>query len=208
MTSANYFSNHALKLRFPWTLYHDPVVNAFRAEVARTPGLDVLNIGAGPFAELARLPRDRRRYTVCDIDARAVEAARALHGSRIVRADVTGPGAPLPYADGTFDLVASMDVIEHVVPPEPWAREALRVVKPGGRLFLTTPNYGSLSLIAIERTALEAIARAQGFTRAGIHPTPFDEASLRDLLTRIGGHDVRVRRIGLGWSLAATATKA
>jgi len=49
--------------------------------------------------------------------------------------------APLPYPDARFDAVVSMDVVEHVPDPLPWLRGALRVLKPGGLLFLT-PKAG------------------------------------------------------------------
>jgi SAM-dependent methyltransferase len=207
MEPVDYFANHAHKLKFPWTLYHGPIVDLLVSEVSRTPGLEVLNVGSGPFFELQRVPNDKRRYTVCDIDERAVRLARELHGDRIKAADVVGIGQPLPYATDAFDLVVSMDVIEHVTEPEPWAREAFRVLRPGGRLFLTTPNYGSTSLRVIEQTALEAVARSHGFSRAELHPTKFDRRRLEDLLADIGARDIRVRNISYGWVLAATATK-
>jgi SAM-dependent methyltransferase len=207
MDPVDYFANHLHKLRFPWTLYHGPIVDFLRSEIARTPGLDVLNIGSGPFLELERLPRDRRRHTICDIDERAIRMARELHGDRIKGADVLCPGEPLPYSSDAFDLVVSMDVIEHVSPPEPWAREALRVLRPGGRLFLTTPNYGSVSLRMIEQTVLEAIARMNGFSRSAIHPTKFDRRRFGELLVGLGAREVRIRTIASGWVLAATATK-
>jgi SAM-dependent methyltransferase len=208
MEPVDYFANHGYKLRFPWTLYHGPLVEALRIEIARTPGLDLLNIGSGPFFELGRIPRDRRRYTICDIDERAVRLAKEQHGDRIVRADVVRAGEPLPYADASFDLVVSMEVVEHVLDPGPWVREALRVLRPSGKLFLTTPNYGSTSLVAIERTVLEAIARANGFSRKDLHPTKFDARRLRALLEGEGARTPEVRVLGLGWVLAVTAFKA
>src|SRR5947207_4268274 len=145
----DYFSNHRLKLHFPWRLYHAPIAAAFERALAKSPGPDVLNLGSGPFFELENLADAGRRFTLCDIDPRAIELARQRYATRLAGADVLEPGGPLPYADGRFDAVVSMDVIEHVPQPLPWVREALRVLKPGGVLFLTTPNYGSRSLRVI-----------------------------------------------------------
>ena len=208
MSGADYFSNHRVKLRFPWTLYHAPIVRSVAAILRSTRGGDLLNIGAGPFFELARLPTDDRTITICDVDARAMEVAREVHKSKIARADVVAPNAPLPYADGAFDVVLSMDVIEHVDPPEPWLREAWRVTRPGGTLFLTTPNYGSRSLRLLEGTVLEAFARAQGFSRRDIHPSKFDARRLSDALDAVGAKNVRVDKIAFGWVLAATVIKS
>ena len=150
--SDDYFSNHALKLRFPWRLYHAPIVEELAEQLRSRQHARVLNIGAGPFLELDALPSRGHSFTLCDIDPRAMEAARQMHGARLSSADVVEVGAPLPYEDERFEVVAAMDVVEHVVPPEPWLAEAFRVLAPGGSLFLTTPNYGSRSLRALEAT--------------------------------------------------------
>ena len=126
--------------------------------------------------------------------------AKALHGERIARADVIVAGDPLPYPDAHFDGLVSMDVIEHVPDPAAWLAEAFRVVRPGGRVFLTTPNYASRSLILLERTVLEVIARAQGFSRKALHPSKLDSGKLAPLVRRgeRGAHDPRSHRLRLG----------
>ncbi len=47
----------------------------------------------------------------------------------------------LPHPEASFDTVVSCETIEHVPDPARAVRELARVLKPGGRLFLTTPNY-------------------------------------------------------------------
>jgi len=49
-----------------------------------------------------------------------------------------GSECRLPIADGTYDMVISSQVLEHVAEPMPYLREALRLLRPGGRLLLTT----------------------------------------------------------------------
>ena len=203
----DYFSNHRLKLKLPWRLYHGPLVLAAARAVRESGAGEVLNVGSGPFFEFSALPQTGVRYTVCDIEPRAIALARSLHGERLAGADVLQAGAPLPYADGRFDLVMSMDVIEHLPVPGPWLAELMRVVRPGGHLFLTTPNYGSLSLSVLEKTVLEAIARVQGFTRRGLHPTPFNTSLLDSTLRAAGATRVRIDSISFGWVLAATACR-
>src|SRR5215213_5563727 len=102
--AVDYFSNHRLKLRFPWRLYHRPIVEGLQQAIDQSPGPEVLNVGSGPFLELSSLRTGDRQFTICDIDARAIESARTLHGSKLHGADVMQPGAGLPYANGRFDL--------------------------------------------------------------------------------------------------------
>ena len=53
--------------------------------------------------------------------------------------DVLGVAEQLPFADGTFDAVLSLNVLEHVKDPFQAAREIMRVLKPGGELFAVAP---------------------------------------------------------------------
>lgn len=53
--------------------------------------------------------------------------------------DVVGVGEDLPFADGAFDAVLTLDVLEHVKDPFRCAQEIARVLKPGGRLYAVVP---------------------------------------------------------------------
>jgi SAM-dependent methyltransferase len=203
--SVDYFSNHRFKLRFPWRLYHQPIVRELSSALSASVGREVLNLGSGPFFELSALPKLEKRFTLCDIDPRALTVAREIHGSALAGTDVLTPGAALPYENAHFDAVVSMDVVEHLVDPLPWLEDALRVLKPGGLLFLTTPNYASRSLRVLENTALEAIARTQGFSRKQLHPSKLEGRSLRSLLARAGAKNAVIKEISFGWVLAAYA---
>jgi glycosyltransferase involved in cell wall biosynthesis/SAM-dependent methyltransferase len=56
---------------------------------------------------------------------------------------VIADGLKLPFSDGTFDISHSSNVIEHVVQPEVFFDEMLRVVRPGGLMFLAFTNWFS-----------------------------------------------------------------
>lgn len=47
---------------------------------------------------------------------------------------------PLPFEDEIFDLVTGIEIIEHVFSPYNLFKECIRVLKPGGKLILTTPD--------------------------------------------------------------------
>jgi SAM-dependent methyltransferase len=49
-------------------------------------------------------------------------------------------GERLPFPDGSFDVIESMDVIEHTSDPGRYLAELRRVLSPGGLVLLVTPN--------------------------------------------------------------------
>jgi SAM-dependent methyltransferase len=51
-----------------------------------------------------------------------------------------GDGLALPFRDESFDTIYALDVLEHVDSEQSFASELIRVLKPGGRLVLTTPQ--------------------------------------------------------------------
>lgn len=64
-----------------------------------------------------------------------------IESERFIAADMN---EKLPFDDGFFDAVACIDGIEHIERPFDFVGECRRVLKPGGRLVLSTPNISSL----------------------------------------------------------------
>ena len=69
-----------------------------------------------------------------------IEHERAL--AALARADaiVLGVGEQLPFADNSFDLILSNEVIEHVTDDRAAVAEMARVARPGGRIAIFAPN--------------------------------------------------------------------
>lgn len=118
-------------------------------------GRRVLDIGCGRggFAcWLGRHPATPAEVVGCDFSPVAVEMAAAFAFARGA-ANVRFESADIQRLDqfdaGTFDTVFSCETIEHVPDPPLAVRQLARVLKPGGRLFVTTPNY--LSSIGLYR---------------------------------------------------------
>lgn len=76
------------------------------------------------------------RYTGIDGSHDAVAAAQAK-GRNVVQGDVD---EPLPFADASFDGVVLKDLLEHVADPVAVVREVGRVLRPGGRVFASSPD--------------------------------------------------------------------
>ncbi|WP_370327190.1 methyltransferase domain-containing protein [Euzebya sp.] len=81
------------------------------------------------------------RVTGVEVDAATVEMAR-LRVAEIPSAEVhrVEPDPPLPFDDGAFDVIESMDVIEHVPDPRSYLADLVRVLAPGGLILVVTPN--------------------------------------------------------------------
>ena len=191
----DYFANHERARRFPWTLYHAPLERDLATFLARIaddrPDGDVLVVGCGLLHEIDEAPAGLR-YTVADIDPRAVDAVLARHDPRIVTGHVVAPEAPIELGQ-RFAGIYAKEVIEHIHAWPAWLAGLRRALVPGGRLWLSTPNYGEPWLPTLEATVLELVARRDGFTRKHIHPTRFSRRSLARGLGAAGFEDVRVR---------------
>ena len=51
---------------------------------------------------------------------------------------------PLPFDPGTFDWIVSTEVLEHLHDPQRFIPEFARVLKPGGKMLITTPDISSI----------------------------------------------------------------
>lgn len=101
-----------------------------------------LEIGAGSGASLLTLEGVYDSLVGTELSpARAAQLAETFAGHenvKVVRHDIERER--LDYPDGHFDTVAMCAVIEHLMDPIGALRELHRVLAPGGRLLLDTPN--------------------------------------------------------------------
>lgn len=67
---------------------------------------------------------------------------RALEAGQANRYIINAAGENLPYVDGSFDLILSHEVLEHVADDLLAVREMVRVLRPGGRAVIFVPNRG------------------------------------------------------------------
>ncbi len=151
-----------------------------------TAGSRLLEIGCGAGNLLMQAVVRDSFPVALDLSMQALTFVR----SRLEEA-ISGPDAPcgyacvqsigelLPLPGNSFDCVILSEVIEHLPAPEGSILEAARVLRPGGRLLVTTPNYRSLWPVMewmVDRS--NKAPRMAGEQ----HISKFNPASLRRLL--------------------------
>ena len=128
---------------------HDlnPVRFGYIAERVTLAGARVLDVGCGGGLLSEALARAGAEVTAIDLAPAVLDVARLhLHESRL-QVDYREVGAEALAADmpAQFDLITCMEMLEHVPEPASVIRACATLLKPGGRLFLSTLNRTPLA---------------------------------------------------------------
>lgn len=148
------------------------------------PSARLLDVGCGT----GWLAEHFRDYTGVDGSPDAVSAA-AARGRNVTLGNVD---EPLPFPDASFDGVVLKDLLEHVADPVAVVAEVRRVLRPGGRVFASSPDA--------QRWVWNDYTHRRPFTRTAFR-----------LLFRDGGFEVE--RVGYesvmpGTSIVAARTRS
>ena len=154
-------------------------LKAIRAHLDRGRLLEV-GCSTGFFLNAARL----------DFDVVGVEPsewAARIARERFGLSVHAGPLETFDAAPGSFDLVAMVDVIEHVLDPRGACSRVASLLRPGGLLYLVTPDLASLSA---------RLLRSYWWGLRPAHLTYFSRRTMLRLLGEVGFEVVEMRSFG------------
>ncbi|HEY1457335.1 MAG TPA: class I SAM-dependent methyltransferase [Solirubrobacteraceae bacterium] len=126
--------------------------------------------------DVAREPLRRAHLRDPDLDVRLVS-----------------PAGQWPVRDASFDVVWAGEVIEHVQDTAAWLSEVRRVLRPGGRLLLSTPAHSLLRRLAL---ALSGRAFEAHFDPLSDHLRFYTARSLSALLEDFGFSEIEIKPAG------------
>ncbi len=153
-------------------------------------GCDILDVGCGRGYVGEWVSEKGGQYT-------GVDFVRSRGGFRLALAD----SARLPFPDASFDRVFCIDAFEHFPDIGQAAREFRRVLRPGGVVFLSVPNYANVA--GIVKKYCEVLGHYEKDTWAPFRqwqPQELESAlTSRRVRTTFKQADFRVlRRVGYG----------
>lgn len=146
---------------------HETIIHAIPNDFS-----SILDVGSGSAWIAKEYAKKDKNVISFDISSVNTKKAKKIVSDNN-HTPVTGDSFFLPFKTASFDIVVSSEVIEHVVDPTAFITELFRVVKPGGKLIITTPykeklQY-SLCIHCNKKTPLHA------------HIHSFDEHILKNL---------------------------
>lgn len=132
-------------------------------------GKDVLEVGCGAGTGIGLIAEVASRVVGGDIDEQNLATARETYGGRPIIKLLHMDAHKLPFPDQSFEVVVFYEALYYLHSPEEFLREARRVLKPGGRLLISSVN-----------------CRWAGFNPSPLSTRYFNAAEIASLLERHG----------------------
>ena len=174
------------------------------------PGARMLEVGVGSGWEASLFKERGWNCYGLDLISSTLRAASA-YGIVPVRGYADCP----PFADRVFDLIVASNVVEHVYSPKRALESYFRILRPGGRLIVSLPNFDSWArrlfnafysllslprhLVHFNKKSLYSGLASAGFTEIQIRSTPLPTVFVGSLLLKLGVDYHRPKRSRLLW---------
>ena len=140
MNNEEYERMYRLEDSYWWFVGRHNLIETFlEMEYPAKNDLTILDIGCGTGAMSQKL-NTKGLVVSADFNPLALTFSRKRGLHRLCNADAMN----LPFKSESFDVIISLDILEHLPNDCAALREYVRVLKPGGKLFATVPAYASL----------------------------------------------------------------
>ena len=173
-----------------YTEGEDDYVQVELGHIVPRPGLLAIDVGCGP-GRLAGTLRDRGVTCVgLDTSAGLLREARTTSDAQFIQGDAQA----LPFADAQFDRVLAMNALYHMPNWQQALREMRRVVRPGGRVVISTNGADAMKRIYdVHREA----ALDLGYTPLPFSGSPFNLGHLAEVQAVFPSVERHVRDLAL-----------
>ena len=148
--------------RTPKTDYPKQLISYLSKRFNLEDNLEILELGCGRCDFLFEFQNFGFGCKGLDRDISSVQNE---YGLKVRQCDLSND--LFPHDNESFDVVYHKSVIEHMYDPENLMKETIRVLKPGGKLIILTPDWHT---------------QWKNFFEDFTHSRPFDVTALRDLL--------------------------
>jgi 2-polyprenyl-3-methyl-5-hydroxy-6-metoxy-1,4-benzoquinol methylase len=179
-------------------------------ELRLRPGVRILDIGsAWGFNVMAMVSRGYSAVGMDLVNDQFPAGRRIADANHLDFPVITGDAAAIPFGDEQFDCITMVETFEHVFESDRSRviAECSRVLRPGGRLVLSTPNHRGIverfKRFAVKHPRIRARMPAMcypqmGTPRTDYHPYryhhPMQEQQLHNLLENNGLRVIRIKR--------------
>lgn len=103
-------------------------------------GKRVLDVGCGNAYGTALMAKNANEITGLDYDQSTIDSNKETYKDIGNLNFQRGTIPPLPFEDNSFDVITAFQFIEHIEKRNDFLKDCIRVLKPGGKVLVTTPN--------------------------------------------------------------------
>jgi 2-polyprenyl-3-methyl-5-hydroxy-6-metoxy-1,4-benzoquinol methylase len=201
-----YFDKPGRLETFWWDEAHRPMYADFCEYVLPSRAGRLLDVGAG-LGYFIRTITQKSEWDAygCEISTGAVRYATEVLGLRNMHC---GRLEDAGYPASFFDLVTLWDVIEHIPDPDLLLTSIAAVLKPGGNLFLHTPNAPFQLFKAKVKKAIRGERVEVHYLEARDHINLYSAAGIRRVLERCGFQNVSFQHLSPIQSFAGRGNDA
>jgi SAM-dependent methyltransferase len=140
---------------------YDDYIPCERIRYLSTNAGKVLEIGCGKANILVKNEELQKKYHGVEFSNEIIESNKARFPNACFK-KITNPYV-YDFADGEFDVIFSVFVLEHAVFPNLFLNECLRLLKKGGRLIILAPNFLDNNWVVSQRVASNLKSGLQNF---------------------------------------------